>query len=120
MLAFSKDYVLLNYEKTGHSVYLQIAKTRTVREQSDEAPKKKRATVLGVGVDGGFEADAAKHDEHVQYNIVVLPNFDTFPYPSDQLPARVQQSAMSVIENDGVARQEDVAKWVDDEERPVS
>jgi ubiquitin carboxyl-terminal hydrolase 5/13 len=120
LLGFSREFVELNYRKTGHRVYLQIERTRVPRDEP--ASKRARATVLGVGVEGGFDANAGEqYDERDAYRIVVLPSFASIAYPNEQvLPMRVSDAARAVLESTGAARSEEIAAFVLDEERPVS
>lgn len=120
LLGFSREFVELNYRKTGHRVYLHITRTRVPRDEP--ASKRARATVLGVGVEGGFDANAGEqYDDHDAYAIVVLPSFASTTYPNDQLlPMRVSEAARAVLESTGAARGEEIAAFVLDEERPLS
>lgn len=47
-LAFGKDYVGWNYEKTGNSVYLHIKQTKKT-ENAEDRPSKK-PTLLAIGI----------------------------------------------------------------------
>lgn len=47
-LAFGKDYVGWNYEKTGNPVYLHIKET--IKPVSEDRPSKK-PTLLAIGID---------------------------------------------------------------------
>lgn len=42
---------------------------------------------LLVGVDGGFDNNEPEYEDH--YEIVILPDFVTLPYPSVELPEKV-------------------------------
>lgn len=50
-LAFGKDFVSWNYEKTKHPVYLHIK--QTVKPVSEDRPSKK-PTLLAIGIVGSF------------------------------------------------------------------
>ena len=43
---------------------------------------------LSSGVDGGFDNNEPEYDE--TYNIVILPNYATLPFPSVELPEKVK------------------------------
>jgi ubiquitin carboxyl-terminal hydrolase 5/13 len=50
-LAFGRDYVLWNFEKTGDPVYLHIKRTR--RPGPEEEQPRKKPTVVAIGKDPG-------------------------------------------------------------------
>ncbi|KVI02211.1 Peptidase C19, ubiquitin carboxyl-terminal hydrolase 2 [Cynara cardunculus var. scolymus] len=83
-LAFGKDYVGWNFEKTGNPVYLHIKQTK--KPIPEDRPLKK-PTLLAIGIDGGFDNQELEYDE--TYNIVILPDYVTFPFPSVALPEKV-------------------------------
>ncbi|KAJ0839606.1 putative ubiquitinyl hydrolase 1 [Helianthus annuus] len=83
-LAFGKDYVGWNFEKTGNPVYLHIKQTK--KPIPEDRPLKK-PTLLAIGIDGGFDNQEPEYDE--TYSIVILPDYVTFPFPSVALPEKV-------------------------------
>lgn len=109
-LAFGKDYVGWNFEKTGNPVYLHIKQTKKAIPE-DRPLKKPTLLAIGisshifcnvteiilvlsivispilVGVDGGFDNQEPEYDE--TYNIIILPDYATLPFPSVQLPEKV-------------------------------
>ncbi|CAN6453307.1 unnamed protein product [Victoria cruziana] len=83
-LAFGKEYVEWNYEKTGNPVYLHIKETR--KSIPEDRPLKK-PTLLAIGVDGGFESQELEYE--ATHKIVVLPTYVELPFPSVELPEKV-------------------------------
>ncbi|KAH9612600.1 hypothetical protein KSS87_003752 [Heliosperma pusillum] len=151
-LAFGKDYVNWNYEKTGNPVYLHI--TQTEKAVSEDRPSKK-PTILAIGyhdvwrhcmfsltilshefipylesylmlepiwrhrgpandiirgVEGGFGTGEPEYEE--TYEIVVLPDYATLPFPSVELPEMVRLAVDTILRAEGAERKEQVAAWV--------
>uniref|UniRef100_A0A1J3F4P4 Ubiquitin carboxyl-terminal hydrolase n=1 Tax=Noccaea caerulescens TaxID=107243 RepID=A0A1J3F4P4_NOCCA len=105
-LAFGKDYVAWNYEKTGNSVYLHIKET--AKSVPEDRPLKK-PTLLAIGVDGGFDNNEPAYEE--SYSIVILPDFVSLPFPSVELPEKVRIAVDTVLSAVGAERKEQVAAW---------
>lgn len=105
-LAFGKDYVGWNFEKTGNPVYLHIKQTK--KPIPEDRPLKK-PTLLAIGVDGGFDNQELEYDE--TYNIVILPDYATFPFPSVALPEKVRLAVDAILIAEGAERKEQVASW---------
>ncbi|KAK4484369.1 hypothetical protein RD792_006947 [Penstemon davidsonii] len=108
-LAFGKDYVGWNYEKTGNPVYLHIKETQ--KSESEDRPSKK-PTRLAIGHEGGFDNNDPEYEE--SYEIVILPDYVTFPFPSVELPEKVRLAVDAVIMNAGAEKKEQVASWTAD------
>lgn len=108
-LAFGKDYVGWNYEKTGNPVYLHIKET--VKLASEDRPSKK-PTRLAIGVEGGFDNNGPVYEQ--SYQIVILPDYVTLPFPSVELPEKVRLAVDAVIMNVGAEKKEQVAAWTAD------
>ncbi|KAK4750641.1 hypothetical protein SAY87_004123 [Trapa incisa] len=108
-LAFGKDYVGWNYEKTGNPVYLHIKQTK--KAVPEDRPAKK-PTLLAIGVDGGFDNSDPDYEE--SYSIVVLPAHVMLPFPSVELPEKVRLAVDAVLIAEGAERKEQVAEWVSD------
>eukprot|EP00898_Chlorokybus_atmophyticus_P002300 jgi/Chlat1/3070/Chrsp21S03316 len=118
-LAFGKDYVMYNFNKTGNPVYFNITRTRKpIEATNDEDPPRKRPTLLAIGVDGGFEA-GPKDEFEDTYKIVVLPNFVELPYPSVELPEKVRLSVDGILSATGAEKRAAEAAWIA-EKRQVS
>ncbi|GMH24315.1 hypothetical protein Nepgr_026158 [Nepenthes gracilis] len=111
-LAFGKDYVMWNYEKTGNPVYLHIKQTR--KAVSEDRPSKK-PTLLAIGVEGGFDNNEPQYEE--AYNIVILPDYASLPFPSVELPEKVRLAVDCILMDEGAERKERVAAWVADKKQ---
>ncbi|XP_008793636.2 ubiquitin carboxyl-terminal hydrolase 14 isoform X2 [Phoenix dactylifera] len=105
-LAFGKEYVGWNYEKTGNPVYLHIQQRRKpVRE---DRPLKK-PTLLAIGMEGGFDNQEPEYEE--TYDIVILPDYVTLPFPSVELPEKVRLAVDSILIAEGAERKGQLASW---------
>ncbi|KAI8564966.1 hypothetical protein RHMOL_Rhmol03G0224000 [Rhododendron molle] len=108
-LAFGKDCVGWNFEKTGNPVYLHIRQTRKL--VCEDRPLKK-PTLLAIGVDGGFDNNETEYEE--TKNIVILPDYVTLPFPSVELPEKVRLAVDAILMAEGAERKEQVASWTAD------
>ncbi|XP_073028592.1 ubiquitin carboxyl-terminal hydrolase 14-like [Primulina eburnea] len=108
-LAFGKDYVGWNYEKSGNPVYLHIKETQ--KPVSEDRPLKK-PTLLAIGMEGGFDNNDPEFE--TSYEIVILPDYLTLPFPSVELPEKVRLAVDSVIMNTGAEKKDQVAAWTAD------
>ncbi|XP_073312765.1 ubiquitin carboxyl-terminal hydrolase 14 [Primulina huaijiensis] len=108
-LAFGKDYVGWNYEKSGNPVYLHIKETQ--KPVSEDRPLKK-PTLLALGVEGGFDNNDPEFEP--SFEIVILPEYLALPFPSVELPEKVRLAVDSVIMNTGAEKKEQVAAWTTD------
>ncbi|KAJ0264582.1 Ubiquitin carboxyl-terminal hydrolase 14 [Hirschfeldia incana] len=111
-LAFGKDYVAWNHEKTGNPVYLHIKETP--KSVPEDRPLKK-PTLLAIGVDGGFDNNETEYEE--SYSIVILPDFVSLPFPSVELPEKVRIAVDTVLSAVGAERREQVAAWTAEEKK---
>lgn len=111
-LAFGKDYVGWNYEKTKDPVYLHIK--QTVKPVGEDRPSKK-PTLLAIGVDGGFDNNDPEYEE--SYEIVILPDYVSLPFPSVELPEKVRLAVDAVLMAEGAERKEQVAAWTADKKK---
>lgn len=123
-LGFSRKYVERRYTKTGNAVYLHL---KTVKKEiKDDLPAAKKAapTRLAIGVEGGFDVDLGKKYEYEHHHsLVVLPNFDSLPLPSSELPEVVQMSIATILAADSAGKVnelEALAGTWDGEKRAVS
>ncbi|KAF8024003.1 hypothetical protein BT93_F1260 [Corymbia citriodora subsp. variegata] len=108
-LAFGKEYVGWNFEKTGNPVYLHIKQTKKL--VSEDRPLKK-PTLLAIGIDGGFDNGEPEYEE--AYSIVILPGYISLPFPSVELPEKVRLAVDAILLAEGAERKEQVAAWVAD------
>lgn len=105
-LAFGKDYVGWNYEKTGNPVYLHIKQTK--KAVPEDRPLKK-PTLLAIGMDGGFDNNEPEYAE--SHNIVILPDYVTLSFPSVELPEKVRLAVDAILMAEGAERKEQLAAW---------
>jgi len=121
-LAFSKEFASLNFAKTGQTLYLNLKKRPKKEEETkgEAPPPKKKASVLGIGVDGGFDTDQKPVEFEESWALVILPDYTSIPLPNDQLPELIQQSIAAIIASDSATRTDEVAAWVADKDLPVS
>ncbi|CAK9160179.1 unnamed protein product [Ilex paraguariensis] len=108
-LAFGKDCVGWNFEKTGNPVYLHI---KQIKKPVPEDRPLKKPTLLAIGVNGGFDNNETEYEE--TYNIVILPNYVTLPFPSVELPEKVRLAVDAILLAEGAERKEQVALWTAD------
>ena len=96
------------------------------QEQQEETVKK-----LGVGIEGGFQAEDDLFETISKYSIVLLQKNDKnvdviaeFPYDESKkndFPTQIINSADSIIHHSGLAIQQDLKTWeLDDEPKPIS
>lgn len=111
-LAFGKEFVGWNYEKTGNPVYLHIKQTKKL--VPEDRPLKK-PTLLAIGVDGGFDNNEVEYEE--TYSIVILPDYVTLPFPSVELPEKVRLAVDAILRAEGAERKEQVAAWTADKKQ---
>lgn len=121
-LGFSKDYVKLNFERTGHHLYLHIKQILKKKEEPQEEKNnetKKKPSIMAIGVEGGFEVDERKNIEiEERFSVVSLPDFVSYPFPDPQLPKQIQDCINAIIAADSASKQEQIQQWV--EQRQVS
>nr|GMD16441.1 ubiquitin carboxyl-terminal hydrolase 14-like isoform X1 [Ipomoea batatas] len=108
-LAFGKEYVGWNYEKTGNPVYLHIK--QTVKAVAEDRPSKK-PTLLAIGLEGGFDNNEPEYDE--SYQIVLLPDYLSLPFPSVELPEKIRLAVDAILLAESAERKEQVAAWTAD------
>ncbi|CAL9017370.1 unnamed protein product [Prunus brigantina] len=105
-LAFGKDCVGWNYDKTGNPVYLHIKQTKVL--VPEDRPSKK-PTLMAIGVDGGFDNNEPEYEE--THSIVLLPDYVTLPFPSVELPEKVRLAVDAILLAEGAERKEQLAAW---------
>jgi ubiquitin carboxyl-terminal hydrolase 5/13 len=113
-------------------IFLRIVKTRV--EKKDENKEDSQPTRIGIGVEGGFSTENDKYETITQNSIVVMKNNTSLtesvlvevPFDvnddcvNEKLPETVVKSAKSIIHHVGLAIQQDLTAWEDNEEIPVS
>ncbi|KAK7262712.1 hypothetical protein RJT34_30289 [Clitoria ternatea] len=111
-LAFGKDYVGWNYQKTGNPVYLHIKQTKKL--VPEDRPSKK-PTILAIGVDGGFDNNEPEYGE--THSIIILPDYVSLPFPSVELPEKVRLAVDAILLAEGAERKEQLAAWTADKKQ---
>ncbi|KAG8053224.1 hypothetical protein GUJ93_ZPchr0001g29930 [Zizania palustris] len=110
-LGFGREHVAWNYEKTGNPVYLHIV--QRPKPEPDEADRPlKKPTLLAIGVEGGFSDQEPECDEG--FEIIILPEFFSLPFPSVDLPEKVRVAVDKVIHAESANRKQQLASWVAD------
>ncbi|RWW37863.1 hypothetical protein BHE74_00056956, partial [Ensete ventricosum] len=113
-IAFGKEGVGWNYEKSGNPVYLHIQ--QRPKPVPEDRPLKK-PTLLAIGilfdallplfywicVDGGFDHEETEYEE--TYSIVLLPDYMSLPFPS------VELAVDAILIAEGAKRKEQLASW---------
>ena len=123
-LGLGQDHIQHYYQLTENPVFLHIKRRRKeiVSEHQGEGPEKK-ITRLAIGTADGFTPDQQKYTYHESYQIVIMPNFTTIPYPSDNLPLQVELAIKNLLEVESatkVAEIEALAGTWDGEVKAVS
>ncbi|CAK9822790.1 Ubiquitin carboxyl-terminal hydrolase 5 [Anthophora retusa] len=104
-LGLGQDYVQHYYQLTENPVFLHIKRRRkeiSSKHQGD-GPEKK-ITRLAIGTTDGFTPDQQKYTYHESYQIVILPNFTTIPYPTDNLPQEVELAIKCILEAESATK----------------
>lgn len=110
-LGFGREHVAWNFEKSENPVYLHIVQRRKPEPDETDRPLKK-PTLLAIGVEGGFGEQEPEYD--VTYEIVILPEFESLPFPSVDLPEKVRLAVDKVILAESADRKQQLASWVAD------
>jgi ubiquitin carboxyl-terminal hydrolase 5/13 len=116
----------------NRDIFLRIVKNRMEKQmvENEGTPEESKPTKLAIGVEGGFGTDDDKYETITKHSIVVLenPSKVIVEVPFDvndddgkaNFPKEVVDSVSSVIHHVGLAVQQDLTAWEDDEEVPVS
>uniref|UniRef100_A0A6G1S8C6 Ubiquitin carboxyl-terminal hydrolase n=1 Tax=Aceria tosichella TaxID=561515 RepID=A0A6G1S8C6_9ACAR len=119
--AVGSDYLDYYFERYGHAVYLHHKRLRYKinKPESSEAVKPKR---LAIGLEGGFDPDAASKDYRTEdtYAILIKPDQKTIPYPNPDLPELLLQSVQSIIQAESSELKDNSLSVWDGEQRKVS
>ncbi|XP_076283534.1 ubiquitin specific protease 5 [Lasioglossum baleicum] len=104
-LGLGQDFVQHYYELSKNPVFLHIKRTKEEipSEPQGDGPEKK-ITRLAIGTSDGFAPDQQKYIYHETYQIVILPNFITMPYPADNLPEKVVQVIKCILEAESATK----------------
>jgi len=116
----------------GKELYLRIVKERREKIKTAEEEELAAPTKLAIGVEGGFlDEETNKYEVITKHSIVVLASSSSSPVevvvelPYDEttqstFPEAVVKSVESIIHHVGLAIQQDLTAWQDDEEIPIS
>ncbi|CAL1541737.1 unnamed protein product [Lymnaea stagnalis] len=107
-LGVGKRYLLQFFEKTGNGVFLQIRRFRK-EIPKDETSTADKPTKLAIGVEGGFQTDDKRFEFEEHVAIVILPQWYQIPFPHENIPQQVQQSATMIMMAEDAAKQEEAA-----------
>ncbi|XP_029173913.1 ubiquitin carboxyl-terminal hydrolase 5 isoform X2 [Nylanderia fulva] len=123
-LGLGQEHVMWYYSKTSYPVFLHVKRTRKEisSEEQGDGPEKK-ITRLAIGTAGGFMPDQQKYTYEEEYNIIILPSFCSIPYPSSNLPEKVELAVKTIIQMESawaVAQVEAVTNTWDGEIRSES
>jgi len=113
-------------------IFLRIVKTRV--EKMDENKEENQPTKMGIGIEGGFSTGDDKYETITKHSIVAMKNTASLeesvllevPFDvnddsvNEKLPETVVKSAKAIIHHVGLAIQQDLTAWEDNEEIPVS
>ncbi|KZC06438.1 PREDICTED: ubiquitin carboxyl-terminal hydrolase 5 [Dufourea novaeangliae] len=104
-LGLGQDHLERYYQLTENPVFLHIKRRRKEiqSEHQGDGPEKK-ITRLAIGKADGFTPDQQKYTYHESYEIVILPNFTTIPYPSDNLPQEVEHAIKIILEAESATK----------------
>jgi ubiquitin carboxyl-terminal hydrolase 5/13 len=118
----------LAFNNVSHDsdIFLRVVKKRIEKPKDEHTSD--HPTKLGIGVEGGFSTDDDKYETITKHSIVVMKREPievvtemTFDEESKgKLPEAVVKSAESIIHHVGLAVQQDLTAWQDDEEVPES
>ncbi|XP_076049156.1 ubiquitin specific protease 5 [Oratosquilla oratoria] len=105
-LGWGKEYVSWYSERTGNHVFLHLHRTRKELPMEKESEPEKKIARLAIGVEGGFNPDAAKKKyEYTDHNVIlILPDYDAIPLPNPDLPEIVQLSVSGIMSAESAIR----------------
>lgn len=115
LLAFSKKFVPLNHQKTGHNLYLNFRrvelppsspKSVSTSEQQSHAPKK-----LAIGVEGGFDVNEEEIKYEDKYQLYVYPVDKYIELTDNEIPSIVRDCCEKIITMNSQSRKEEVMSW---------
>ena len=115
-----------SFDGNDSGIFLRIVKKRVKKEKSADDAMADAPTKLAIGVEGGFQTDDDKYETISTYSVVVMDKSGTIvaevPYIVDEkkFSEGVTKSVESVINHVGLAIQQDLTAWQDDEPIPVS
>ncbi|KIY96955.1 ubiquitin carboxyl-terminal hydrolase 5/13 [Monoraphidium neglectum] len=118
LYGFGADYVALDHEKTGNTLYLHESWTKVPVAEEAGDDKEKAPTKLAIGVEGGFNTEGPRTVTVKEHALVVLPSRERVALPCPDLPELVIGVCDAVTAHESATTQETVSAW--EEERRVS
>ncbi|KAF2073334.1 hypothetical protein CYY_005352 [Polysphondylium violaceum] len=115
LLSFSKKFIPLNHQKTGHNLYLNFRKVelppsspKGVSTHSDQqhAPKK-----LAIGVEGGFDANEEEIKYEDKYQLYIFPVDKYIDINDKEIPHNVKECCEKIMTMNTQSRKEEVMSW---------
>jgi ubiquitin carboxyl-terminal hydrolase 5/13 len=126
-VAFGEAYVQLDRQRTGAAVYLHIAEKRVPHKPVEAAAASEPSAPVkfGIGIAGGFSADAPKFDVEATHSIVVFTGAPgdaaqvrlLHPAETASLPSIVSVVVDAILAHTDVNATEAAATW-EDKARP--
>lgn len=108
-------------------LFLRIVKKRVEKKLEEGKEEENKPTKLAIGVDGGFATDDDKFETISTYSVVMMEKTGKViaeePYDEalkENFPEAVGKSVESIINHVGMAIQQDLKAWENDEEIPLS
>ena len=97
------DFVAADAAKSGCALYAHHAWRKAPRADAAATEAKAAPTTLGVGVDGGFEAEDAKYDVVKTRSLAVVRDgaVTLVPLPDDAVPDFVAACATAALDAEG-------------------
>lgn len=107
------------------AIFLRIVKKRVEKKVEEGKEEENKPTKLAIGVDGGFATDDDKYETISTYSVLVMEKSGKVlveePYDDkEKFPEAVVKSVESIIHHVGMAIQQDLKAWENDEQVPVS
>ena len=108
-------------------IFLRMVKVRV--KKAEDNRRENQPTKMGIGIEGGFSTEDEKHETIVKNSIVVMSKEDIVvevPFDTnddganEKLPETVVRSAKSIVHHAGLAIQQDLSAWEDNEEIPFT
>lgn len=121
------ESLAFNNTSEAKGIFLRIVKKRVEKKVEEGKEEENKPTKLAIGVDGGFSTDDDKFETISTYSVLVMEKSGKVlveePYDEtlkEKFPEAVVKSVESVINHVGMAIQQDLKAWENDEVIPES